>query len=42
MSDKISEKIDTYARAHLKELRGKENGRYKLTKYDVAQYIFGD
>ena len=39
MTDKISEKIDTYARAHLKELRGKENGRYKLTKYDVAQYM---
>ena len=39
MSDRISQKIDTYAKTHLKELRGKEEGRYKLTKYDVAQLM---
>ena len=39
MSDSISQKIDTYAKTHLKELRGKEEGRYKLTKYDIAQLM---
>ena len=39
MADGISQKIDNYAKTHLSELRKTEDGRYKLTKYDVAKYM---
>ena len=40
MSDKISQKIDNYARAHLSELKKRETGYVSITKQDVALEMY--